>query len=179
MKSCGQSLLLALCPCGFQSPAFGQDVEKATELSKTSLSVVGGGWTSGQGGWPLGELRVDRRLSDDFVGEAAFIGISRPVAFCSGGVQDPRCGDRELMHIATVGLRFEPEGGRLRPTSDVSVGWMGYGGNRIGVLSLGLGARFDINSRMGLLGEAAFHLLASGDAPFAAALVGCGIFFRL
>lgn len=179
MMTCRQSLLATLCLLGFQSSALGQDVEKATGFSRSSFSVIGGAWTSGDGGWPLGELRIDRRLSQDFVGQAAIIGISRPVAPCSGSVQTTRCGNRELIQMTIVGLRFEPQRGRLRPTSDVSVGWMTYGGDGGAVLSVGVGARFDVNSRLGLLGEGAFHVLAHGDGPYGAALLRCGIFFRL
>jgi hypothetical protein len=143
------------------------------------VSVIGGAWTSGDGGWPLGEVRVDRRLGHDLVGEASLIGISRAAAVCPGNVQDVRCGDRELIQMIVVGLRFEPERGRLRLTSDVNVGWTTFEQDGGALLSVGAGMRFSVSSRLGLLGEGALHLLADGNGPSAAALIRCGVFVGL
>lgn len=179
MKTRNQSLLLMLFLLAFQSSVLGQEAREEREPGSTSLSVTGGVWTSGEGGWPLGVLRIDRRLNHDFVLDGAFIGISRPGGPCSGGGQGLGCGDRELISMTLVGLRFEPEEGRLRPTSEINAGWMRYGGDGGAVLSVGAGARLDINSRVGLLGEGALAFLANSGGPDTAALFACGVFVRL
>ncbi len=166
----GVCLLLAL-----GRPVLGQGVEKGMEPGRHSLTVMGGGWASDGGTSPFGELRFGQRLNDDLVAHVAFIVISRADPSCPGGVPNLPCGDRRLIRMATLGLRFEPDEGRLHPTSGGGLGWSSYGA----VVSASAGARFDVGSRVGLRGEGALQWFVNGEGPSVAALFGVGISVRV
>lgn len=174
-KRWGALVVMGACLVAFRGTLCGQEGAEEARTSSTSISMLGGAWTSGAGGWWLGEVRVSRRLNQDFVARFAFTGIARPGLSCKSSLPDVKCSSRGLIQQTSIGVSFKRARGPWHPTTGVSLGWANYGGGGGVVLAVGAGAQFDVSARLGLLGEAAFQSVLTTDGPAVAGLWRVGV----